>query len=265
MKFYVGTDNPAWLWADGTDVPAPLFVSHRRLRTRVSDYPDARRSWVLDSGGFTELNKYGEWRTTPTEYVDAIRVYQRQIGRLEWCAPQDWMCEPWVVEKTGLTVTEHQRRTVASVTGLRAAAPDLPIVPVLQGWTHEEYMRCAEMYADAGIDLATEPVVGLGSVCRRQAMSAAEAIVVSLHNEGIALHGFGVKVDGLARYGWALTSADSMAWSYTARMAAAKGRGPMAPDCEHKSCSHCPVWAGRWKEQVLDRLTNQQLAFATGC
>jgi hypothetical protein len=31
-----------------------------------------------------------------------------------------------------------------------------------------DYLRCWNIYADAGIDLSTFPLVGVGSVCRRQ-------------------------------------------------------------------------------------------------
>ncbi len=33
--------------------------------------------------------------------------YRDEIGCLLWAAPQDWMCEPWITAKTGLTVAEH--------------------------------------------------------------------------------------------------------------------------------------------------------------
>jgi hypothetical protein len=77
-------------------------------------------------------------------------------------------------------VAEHQRRTVASVAQLRALAPDLWFIPVLQGYTTAEYLTCADLYAAAGIDLAAEPLVGLGSVCRRQATSEAHQIITAL-------------------------------------------------------------------------------------
>ena len=45
----------------------------------------------------------------------------------------DWMCEPAMLARTGLTVAEHQAGTVANYLELRAAAPELPFIPVLQG------------------------------------------------------------------------------------------------------------------------------------
>ena len=111
-----------------------------------------------------------------------------------------------------------------------------------------------DLYADAGIDLAAEATVGLGSVCRRQATSGIEDICFTLAARGIRLHGFGVKIAGLGRYGRHLTSADSMAWSYDAR------RSPALPGHTHRSCANCVEWALRWRERVLHRLDCQQLS-----
>lgn len=115
---------------------------------------------------------FGGWQTTVPEYVDAVRRYQSEIGALVWAAPMDWMCEPWIIEKTGLSVREHQERTVQNFLDLEAAwglANDPPFIPVLQGWTLEDYRRCLELYCEAGVG---GPLFGLGSVCRRQHTNA---------------------------------------------------------------------------------------------
>lgn len=255
MRFYLGTHEPSWLGRkECTDVP--LFVSHRRLARLRRRLPRAAGRWALDSGGFTELSMHGRWQTSAETYVAATRRYRDEIGGLDWAAPQDWMCEPWMLAKTGLTIAEHQRRTIDSVLELRALAPDLPFVPVLQGWQLGDYLDCIELYAEAGVDLAAEPTVGLGSVCRRQATGEIWTIVTVLAHEGLALHGFGVKTLGLADYGGCLASADSMAWSYQARR-----RPPMDGCTRHQSCANCLRWALRWRRDVLDRYGRRPLAF----
>lgn len=65
--FYLGTHMDGWL----AHVGVPLFVSHRRLARRKT-LPRARSGWALDSGGFSELSLYGEWRTTAEDYVAAV-------------------------------------------------------------------------------------------------------------------------------------------------------------------------------------------------
>src|SRR3954467_15595459 len=62
-------------------------------------------------------------------------------------------CEPWMVAKTGLSVGEHQRRTVDNYLSLRDLAPELPFVPVVQGWEIADYLRCIDLYAARGAGL----------------------------------------------------------------------------------------------------------------
>ncbi len=246
MHFYLGTHMAGWLGL----VDVPLFVSHRRLKIRRT-LPSARVGWALDSGGFTELNLHGCWQTTEVEYVAAVRRYQLEVGRLAWAAPMDWLCEPFVVAKTGLSVPEHQARTVANLLRLRELAPELPFIPVLQGWSERDYHRCVDLYESASVDLRAEPVVGLGSICRRQHSADIGRVVGGLAQLGLRLHGFGVKQRGLTQYSWALASADSMAWSYDARRSR-----PLA-ECSHGSCSSCRRYALAWRVRLLAAVNAQ--------
>ena len=63
---------------------------------------------------------------------------------------------------------------------------------------------------------------------------------------GVRLHGFGIKICGLGKYGSLLHSCDSLAWSMAAR------RQPALPGCAgHHSCANCARFAFRWRERVL--------------
>lgn len=245
--FYLGTHQPGWLgWAD-----VRLFVSDRRLR-EFKRLPVAAAPWALDSGGFTELSAHGTWNNgpTPAEYAHRVRRYGRAVGRLEWAAPQDWMCEPFITAKTGKTVREHQWLTVDNLLDLRELAPDLPFIPVVQGYTIDEYLRHIDFYRALGVDLTREPLVGVGSVCRRQGTAEIAELFTELHAAGLTrLHGFGVKALGFRQFGHLLTSADSMAWSYHARR-----RPPMAECLGHKNCANCPRFALAWRGDLLASL-----------
>lgn len=255
MEFYLGVDasflwktDPAWV-AAVEDAEVALMVSHGRLR-RYATLRPAVADWVCDSRGFTELSQYGAWTITPEEYAEALVRYQREIGRLRWASPQDWMCEDEMLAKTGKSVEEHQDLTVASVVRLRELlAGQVHVIPVLQGQTIEQYLACVEKYRAAGIDLTAESVVGLGSVCRRQASSEIRELVEALSALGIRLHGFGVKTDAMDQYGPLLESADSFAWS--------KANRHRAGACVHGLVAwerNCPVAALAWREQVLAKL-----------
>lgn len=249
MKFFLGTHHATQRWFD---FGIPLFVS-RRVLTERKKLPRATEGWALDSGGFTELNLYGEWRTTEAEYVRDVRRFEREIGSLLWVAPMDWMCEPFVLEKTGMDVRQHQLLTIKNFMRLRWELGDT-VIPVLQGWTRDDYLWHVGEYDHWGVDLFREPIVGLGSVCRRQNTAEAGKIVRAL--DGLRLHYFGAKLTGLESFGDALASADSLAWSYAARM-----NHPL-PGCAHKSCANCPKYALRWREHLMIRLAQQRLEVA---
>lgn len=233
VKFFLGTHHPHWL----NTVEVPLFVS-RRATCAV---------WALDSGGFTEISMHGRWMTSPVEYARDVRRYAAEIGGMLWAAPQDWMCEPPMLVKTGLTVREHQARTIRSVQELRSLGAS--VIPVLQGWAPHEYHEHIAAYELAGIDLRAEPVVGIGSVCRRQNALGAAELVASIAATGVRLHGFGFKTLGLARCKSAMVSADSLAWSFRARKLP-----PMAGCVGHVHCNNCQRFALQWRRELLARL-----------
>jgi len=87
-----------------TDVP--LFISRRRLERRKK-LPVARGKWALDSGGFSELSLFVEWTITVRQYVEDVRRCLECIGNLQWAACCDYMVEPHILKKTGLTVERH--------------------------------------------------------------------------------------------------------------------------------------------------------------
>ena len=236
-SFYLGTDEPSWLLR--TDVP--LFISRRRFQ-RIKTFPVASGRWALDSGGFTELHKYGQWTLSATDYVGLVRRYADEIGNLDWVAPQDWMCEPSALGASGRTVAEHQRLTTNNFLELRGQLGSL-VIPVLQGWELDDYRRHVEQYEQAGVDLFSEDRVGLGSVCRRNADGEISQIVAEFFP--MRLHGFGMKGDSYVRNEDRLASADSMAWSFTARHSA-----PL-PGHPHRTCNHCLEYALRWRERLV--------------
>lgn len=245
MRFFLGTHHPIWL----TRLDVPLFVSRRRLTDRRSEWPRARVPWAMDSGGFSELTIHGRWSIDAKIYAADVERYATELGNLEWAAPQDWMCEPHMLARTGLSIQEHQRRTTDNLIELRSIVSEVHIIPVLQGWDLDDYLRHVDMYFRAGIDLHEEPVIGVGSVCRRQGTDDAKEIFDRLADEGFNLHGFGVKATGLKTYASRIVSSDSMAWSYNARH-----RAPLS-GCTHKNCANCSIWALRWRRRLLQMLS----------
>jgi len=273
VRFFLGTNAVHWL-SDPRSAEAPLFVSRRRLSS-YKTLPPAAGSFALDSGGFTELQMHGKWTITAEQYAEEVGRFVRFYEeKLLWVAPQDWMCEPIVItggnagrgvvfRGTRSYVVEHQRRTVKNFVALRALLGDL-VIPVLQGWSLVDYRRCQELYAKAGVRLADEPTVGLGSVCRRQSTVEATEIVTALAADGLRLHGFGFKKGGVKNCHKMLASADSMAWSATARQTPV-----LLPDHDkpgpgrcggHKNCTSCAEWAFMWREQLMREIETVEAA-----
>jgi hypothetical protein len=191
------------------------FVSVNRLRNRKSDF--IANDWIMDSGAFTEISTYGTYRYSYYEYVDQIERW-RACGNMLAAVSQDWMCEPFIVGKTGLNVREHQLRTIHRYAQIRSATTQY-IMPVLQGYIVEDYLSHIEQY---GKLLRQGAWVGVGSICKRNTkIEAIEYILGAIKKlrPDLRLHGFGLKVTALrsAFVRSCLYSADSMAWSFHAR------------------------------------------------
>lgn len=251
MMFYLGTHRPNWIGR----LSIPLCVSRRQLAARTT-LPRASAPIVIDSGGFSELTLHGQWTVPPRQYVGEVGRFISEIGHIEWAAIQDWMCEPPMLKRTGLTIAEHQTRTVVSFLELRDHAPEYPWLPVIQGWDYGDYQRHVDQYDRAGVDLTTFDTVGIGSVCRRQGSNDISRLIRTMARKGISLHGFGVKSEGLKKTAHHLRSADSMAWSFVARRRPIRLEGCTT----HRNCANCERWACQWRQELLAGLAAQHAA-----
>lgn len=249
MTFYLGTHEVAWL----ARLRVPLFVSVRRLRNRAT-LPRASCPWALDSGGFTELSMNGSWTSKARRYAKEVRWIQQEIGNMQWASSQDWMCEPWILEKTGNQIKHHIWNTVQNHMALLDADDSIPWAPVLQGWTLSDYVACLDLYERWGINVRLAPTCGIGTMCRRQAMDEAVVILRTLQQDaGIPnLHGFGFKLNGLERAHAHLFSADSMAWSVGGRRIGKQNDIHYAMAWRKKVMGKCPGWDDEWDESIND-------------
>ena len=247
-RFWLGTHNVSHL--ERTDVP--LFISFRRLRGRRKQIRQLGPV-AIDSGGFSELSLNGGWSISPSDYIAELRRLRDEVGlSFEWAAQQDMMCEPHMIRRTGLSVAEHQAHTVENLITLRSLAPEIHFIPVLQGQSAADYLEHFEAFRNAGFDLTLEPLVGLGSVCRRQSDSEIKELIDALSGMGVNLHGFGVKTRGLADYAGRLVSSDSMAWSLNGRYSSDRCRSCLTRDDPPMSCANCLEYALAWRENLLE-------------
>jgi hypothetical protein len=212
MKFYVGMHMPSK--ADKVD---NAFVSVNVLRKRKSGFPV--QNWIMDSGAFTTIAKHGCYPEPVSVYAEQIRRWKGN-GNLVAAVSQDYMCEDHMLTKTGMNVRQHQALTIERYDQLIAEDTGVYIMPVLQGYTPSSYVDHVRMY---GQRLAYGAYVGVGSVCKRNSSPSSIVQVlkaIKAERPDLRLHGFGIKTTALS---WQevrdnLESADSMAWSFAARM-----------------------------------------------
>ena len=212
MKFYVGLHQPSD--AKRFDL---AFVSVNRIRGRKK--PLGAGAWIMDSGAFTEIATHGRYRSSVEEYATEINRWAHDSALVAAVA-QDYMCEPFIIAKTGLSVEEHQRLTIERYDALvKLVDPRVYVMPVLQGYTVADYLRHLGMY---GGRLKAGAYIGVGSICKRNTdIGQIEQILTAIKDAkpDLLLHGFGLKTTALSS--WVvqdcLHSADSMAWSFAAR------------------------------------------------
>lgn len=248
MRFFLGTHRPSWL----THVSVPLYVSQHTLAP-LAALPRLVDGgvWALDSGAFTELTGHGRWRIDARTYARLARRYHDEIGPPTHIAQLDWPCEDEALTATGLTVAEHQRATIVNGLELRMREPELPWMLVLQGRRPADHLRHLDQWLAAGIDLREEPVVGLGSICRKGRTLPTAILIDRLHRAGLRLHAFGYKTEGLTASAHQITSADSLAWSRTARHERRSPNGPADGHDHAGACVNCLDYALTWRAQLL--------------
>lgn len=215
-EFFLGAHRLNWCWEGAAR--GPLFVNMHLLLPRVGDMQSATQDIGLDSGGYEEVARNGCWRWNVARYVELTRRACRELRRIRFAAIQDWLCTPAALRRTGLSVAEHQARTLASYLDLSAAAPEIPWCPVLQGAEPDDFRRHRDDYERAGIYLPSFERVMVGSIAARDDDPGVLDLLGELADSGVAVHALGAKGDGLRRIGSDVFSGDSMAWS-------ARGKG----------------------------------------
>src|SRR5262249_31000712 len=136
------------------------MVSINTLRKRQSDFKV--NEWILDSGAFSELSRFGSYRHSVEDYAREVTRWSA-CGQLLAVVSQDYMCESFILERTGLSVADHQRLTIERYDALLPLC-SVPIMPVLQGYRVSDYLTHLDSY---GARLGPGAWVGVGSVCKR--------------------------------------------------------------------------------------------------
>ena len=213
--FYFGCGNGESHFAiRNADRPINVMVNYA---SKVRYFPTANVALrFVDSGGYSFFHRDGVFDQRLDKYLKFVRRHNA-----DYFANRDYPCEPELLKKRGSTTLQNQALTLHNQVELEIFIedeyPDLfnRFVAVLQGWTLDDYIFMADFLNDRG--LLTD-LVGIGSVCRRNATSELKSIILGLKEQFPVLnfHGFGIKFDVLkdAEVWDALYSADSMAYQF---------------------------------------------------
>jgi hypothetical protein len=253
-EFFTGTDRMTRAHEVDAMISANALIRIVNGKVRYRKDPILADRWMLDSGAFSQINKWGDFIMSPEEYV-RLACHFQWCGKLACIVTQDYMCEPDVIKKLqGMgkraSVRIHQRKTVERYIEILELADRyklrVPVMPVLQGWEVEDYKQHLEMYENAlskrfdtdydikfgnlnrhstkGTALDTR-WVGIGSTCKRNKNPEIVAEILdtlewSFRMHRPKIHLFGFKQTGLknSRIKDRIYSADSFAYDYHDKM-----------------------------------------------
>ena len=205
-EFYYGS---SWHW------PLPylprVMLSYNMLRKIKAPW-NIDIPFMMDSGAFAVILKYGKYPYSPGEYASGIDKWHPDIA---WT--MDYPCEPSVQKRGDYNPRKAQEMTIDNQ--IKLLDLNVNTQMVVQGWTVSDYLDNLDKIKDHG--LLTEHL-GIGSICRRGQNKEIARIIRAIHNNvpsWVKLHGFGIKVSVLkdtdAKF--YLHSADSESWDYERR------------------------------------------------
>ena len=236
---------------------------------------------ALDSGGFVSgmlFKKKGKQRGIAGIYPWSLSQYVELANSMgvNWWSQPDFCVEEAIaatpeevdyrinatatmLEATLRLVYEWQNELAKTCSSTTVANLIKPPVPILQGFSVENYQRSAEMLMavwsrwQPWLDAPT--LIGVGSVCRRSVkhpthgLNAILAGLEGLIPESSKVHMFGIKgtvLSELKMLPW-VASADSMAWDFGARVKARKA------GCSN-TMAHRSREMSEWMQKAASRL-----------
>lgn len=198
--FFMGL-NPRWqmykFLPDGLNVmfsAAGFWDNDTREWRRGGKFKKSFGLTWLDCGGFTILNQYGN-------YPFSIVNYANLIARLKpnYYATMDYPCEPEISRSLGLMSNQERiEATVKNAVKVAVWEGQLKgtMVPVIQGYSLDEYLHCLNLYNEAGL---IRDYMAVGSMCRRISDKELACLIPGIYHEAqrlgcSKLHFFGLKL-----------------------------------------------------------------------
>ena len=182
----------------------------------------------LDSAGFVAMALRGGYDWTPESYVHDLARHPiiSRFSSMDMCVEPEVAPDRMEVrDRIARTISLNHRCSSAA----REAGCHERLMPVIQGATAGDYLRCYEAISDI---VPAHGTIGVGSMCRRKTNGddGSIAIIDALHRElpaSVRLHLFGVKSDSyeaMAMFGARVASVDSQSYGTRARCIANERR-----------------------------------------
>jgi hypothetical protein len=238
-------------------VSANAFFDYKTHTFKIPKHTDLEMlDYALDSAGFTAVSNFqkkGRQRGIAGVFPWSYAQYIELANTLNpsWWAQPDLCCEPEIagsqaeidyrvnatatmLEATLRIVFKWQEQLAETECPLVIANMIRPPVPVIQGWSADDYKRSLELLMDVWQRwepwIAPPALIGLGSVCRRDlhhpthGLFAILAALEPIIPKGSHLHCFGVKGAAIRKIKMMkfIASSDSMGWDAGARIKAHK-------------------------------------------
>jgi len=162
--------------------------------------PATCEEFFLDSGGFNLLSRY-------KTYPFSVKTYCRLAKKMkpDYVAIMDYPCESIIGRKWGLSVEERIKLTVENATECMKYDVGALWIPVIQGYTLDEYKYCVDLYDEK--DLLRE-YMAVGSMCRRTRTSLIGEYLYEIYHylekhkniKKPKIHAFGLKINTLNNF-----------------------------------------------------------------
>jgi len=172
------------------------FLSRRTKKFSINAFIPKCKEWFLDSGGFSLLSKLKDYPFTLEQY--ALLIKRKKPN---YAATMDYPCEPELLKETSMSIRERIMRTVenAEIMLNNYDFRRTKIVPVVQGWSIDDYRHCIEEMHRR--DLLTD-YVAFGSMCRRMRITEARKLITKQKEylrkfTDAKAHYFGIKISFL--------------------------------------------------------------------
>ena len=192
-------------------------------RTRLPEgFPD---QLILDSGGYSFFSRWGDYPFSIEDYVSLAHLLQDQYP-LYRVATLDYPCEPDINRSHLMTNEDRITKTVYNAVSCYDADKTLPWLPVIQGYTLDEYLHCVDLYNEAGI---ISDYWAVGSLCSRKGeLRSIKYLLTNLKElalSNVKVHAFGLNIPYIKdpQIFDLLYSSDSAAWTFNYEWGISKG------------------------------------------